>query len=40
MVGLIAVTGAVLAGAATAQHREDRYAQQRLERHSTQAVLT
>lgn len=40
MVALIAVTGAVLAGAAMARHLDDHYARQRLERHSTQAVLT
>lgn len=39
-VALIAVTGAVLAGATMARHMDDRSAQQRLERHSTQAVLT
>jgi hypothetical protein len=39
-VALIAVTGAVLAGATMARHMDDRSAQQRLERHSTQAMLT
>jgi hypothetical protein len=39
-VALIAVTGAVLAGAAMGRHLDDRSAQQRLEAHSTQAVLT
>jgi hypothetical protein len=37
---LIAVTGAERAGAATARHLDERYAQQRLERRSTHAVLT
>lgn len=39
-VALIAVTGAVLGGATMARHMDDRSAQQRLERHGTQAVLT
>ncbi|WP_329173171.1 Rv1733c family protein [Streptomyces sp. NBC_01477] len=39
-VGLVAMAGAILAGALSAQHLEDRYTQQRLERHSTRAVLT